>query len=1033
MRVLKQMQAGEDDAAYWPLQVMMDTLATAQNIPLRCISSPHAGSVFHQRNRLGDSVRKHFRSEVEFLRCIAEIARNPMEGVGMIRRDRRVWDDVFSIDPMLEWVTIPSFSSPLLVLLRESKIWSIWETIWCVHHALATRTQARSEPTALYYGGPFGEALHCARLSSFGADFVLFAGPTWQPWPPDFSPSERREACEAMVRNLLGALALPPKDFADGISYDRIMRNVLSREPLTQHELSRRLMNAVRALDAALSTDIPEIPLAAREYEALALHYLELTQHPDMLAQSARELVLPTGVHTRDRPPDAATTILRVSTPSSEMPARTVGEIVRAPKGSAVAPSAAPTAAYLHAYGSLCERTHINLSNYMLEHINLLRLWLQAVYLARPITVGPSEPTSSPKVLDRLSRRLMLLFGADACNIYQYDTIEGRLVRRGSFVRYFEANGSREEAAKLMEAAGSDPLLRERSICYRCIDTGTLAYTANARDDEMLTANGQTPPRHILVIPLKIRDRTWGAIEIQALHPYQLQESLVRWAYEVTRAITPIIYDRLLLQKLSEMNDVVLSELPVERKYELILKDVASLMLASSGALYLQHTSRTGEYACRASFGRTFEPGQNQLLGFASDDPHSISATLLHQTKIGWATDRIGKSQFDEAWLTKPKNRQLQTDGHKYIAIFSLVDSNGNSFGSITVTSKSEEAFGKTWANLVSFLSKHVGVLVESVKKQADRDEERIEYEAHAVKTRTDRVIGAVDQIRAVLAPFFDNDQLALSLQDFLKRKSLSSEDILVADSLRTAFQRLPQPGRPQPRGQLRATGGGGADARAPQPGGLRRQRFHLEKVLDDLADHARALRVAAAFISGGDNMEDPAFALARSWDGTPADLRACLLSALKPLSAAHVVPMSAPPISALPWGVRVHIPPTQLQEIFNNLIDNCYKYNFLPDVAPIANCRIIDNSVILEFQNMAPSLSEEDRAHIGTARFRAQYAKDKNSDGAGLGIAFCRQEAERWGANLAYTTETRNEPGRYVWHKVRLTFPKQRVRFEKN
>jgi hypothetical protein len=259
----------------------MDTLATAHNIPLRCISGKHLANLFHQQSdELGGKIRKHFFLEQNFFEVIDRIARDPVNGYRQIRDQADIWNDIFSIDPLLEWVTIPSFTSPLFVLLRENKYWSIWETIWCTNNALALQKRDGAAIELLHYGGPFGDKLHCAVQGNSTSDFIIFAGPTWCPSPLNFSEEERQTEAEEILQTLLSELVHPSKEYADGISRDRILRNALSREPLAAEELKSRLSGAVRALDRVLATDIPDVALAAHEYEAIALHFLELANHP---------------------------------------------------------------------------------------------------------------------------------------------------------------------------------------------------------------------------------------------------------------------------------------------------------------------------------------------------------------------------------------------------------------------------------------------------------------------------------------------------------------------------------------------------------------------------------------------------------------------------------------------------------------------------------------------------------------------------------------------------------------------------------
>jgi hypothetical protein len=1020
-----------DETNYWPLQVVIDTLAAAHNVPLRCISTRHAPNLFDRPTEFGTEIRKHFRSSEEFVAALAEVAASPAAGLARIKEERKRWDDIFGIDPFLQWIIFPSFSPPLFVLLRENKAWSIWETIWCLNYVIQDTSRDRDITAPLAYGSPFDDKLQVAAVRHTPSDLMIFAGPVWRPWSLEVNERERQEESRAIIRHLLDILP-EPRLFMEGVSHDRILRNVLSRAPVDTQDLRGRTESVVRALGTVLETDCPEFPLTAREYEALALHALILTETDTPGSRSPgtlRKIQLPSGEHTDERPAKTGTLLLRVQQPARGVDGEVQLTTSVVPQETAQA--ADPDTEYEQRYHGVYDRTNVNCSVYFLEQINLLRLWLQSVYLARPIRETVSSkpvpsPPDPPQVLDRLSRRLMLLFAADACHIYQYDTIERQLIRRGTFLRYPEKSGDRQKVADQIREAGKNPGLRRQSIRYRCIDTGAIQFRANPVEDELLADEGEMPPRHVLVIPLKIHDRIWGAIEIQALHPYQLLESSIRWANELTRAITPVIYDRLLLQKLSEMNNILLSDLPAEEKYELILRDLAGLLMASSGALYLQHQRRTSEYECYATFGRPLGGGTT-LPGYASDDPHSVSAGLLRKKDgrdMAWVTGPIGIPPFGEEWLRKDKNALLEVDGHAHIAIFSLLDSQGNPFGSITITSKDREGFGKAWTNLIRFLSKHVGVLVESIKKNVDQQDARREYEAHAVKTRVDRVIGGVQTITEVLKPFYDDDRLAGHLERYLRKTAVSSEDLEVADALRTVFRRpLQRPaGDTNPRTQ--------ADART---------QIWIGKVLDDLEQHAADLRTSAVYISGGDNNEHPAYANPASWDGTWADVRLCVLSALKPLSAQHDPPISIPPVEALASDLKVRMPSTQLQEILNNMIDNAYKYNRVPKTAPILGCRVdySKNTVDIIISNLAPPLSPKEEKNIGRPRFRSEYAKGRNSDGVGLGVAFCSAEARRWGAVFSYPhiaeQSNRETSSGLVWHRARLHFPAGIVHIEES
>jgi signal transduction histidine kinase len=1026
MKLIDRIRAGHD-SDYWPLQVILDTLAATKNVSLRCISTLHARNLFHQESQLGHRIRKQFKSEDSMWQAIAELSADPARGITEIRSRPSLWQEVFAIDPHLDMLLIPSFTSPLFVLLREYKAWSIWETTWYLNNSVRhSKTRSGLVGPPISFGGAFRDRMYAVCLWQPDLDMMIFAGPVWQPWTLDTSERDLQSQSEAVVGEVLDLLEIPPEQ-EPGLSRDRIFRHALARAPLTIDDLTSRATVVARSLQVLLEAELPEIQLAAREYEALALHALLLSETPsERLASQVSsehwEMPLPRGEHTHERQPERAALVLRVGAgPTFQT------QILEKPLQVSGIDATGPRTPYGDDYNTYYDRANINRTAYMLERINLLRLWLQSALVALPISGNASS--ESVQILNGLSRRILLLFGADGCNIYRYETSEQILNVVGSFFRP-EMNADSDRAAELMRTAAHDPALRNRSLAYKCIDSGDTIFEAHARDEDMVATDAQSVPRHVLIIPLLFNGRAWGVIEILALHPYQLLESSIRWAKELTRAIMPILYDRLLLQKLSEMNSVVLSQKSTREKYELILRDLSALLLASSGALYLQNPRRTGDYDCTATFGRRAGQIGERLPGFAADDQTSISAKLL-RTKKQWDTGKIGEPPFGGDWLRKPKNAALRDDGHLYAAIFCLLDSQGRSFGSVTMTSKTHAPFSRAWGNLILFLSRHVGVLIETIKKQSEMQDARREYQAHAVKTRVDRVLGGVSKVEERLNPFFGENNLSEKVGDFLKGveivasvakrlpASISPDALEIMDSLRALFNPIPTP----------SLSGNYPFLFSPAK--------ELSKILGDLKEHAADLRVSAVYMSGGENEEDPEHATPETWRGTWADLRGCVLSAIKPIHLTrNARAIRAPIREELPVGVRVRMPPTQLQEILNNIVDNAYKYNHMPDFAPFLACRIFqDRGVEIEIRNLAPALTRREERNVGRPRIRAGYARHRNKDGVGLGLAYCYEEARRWGASFNYVRDNPSQGSgqhpQLVWHKVQLSFAAKNVKIE--
>jgi hypothetical protein len=76
-----------------------------------------------------------------------------------------------------------------------------------------------------------------------------------------------------------------------------------------------------------------------------------------------------------------------------------------------------------------------------------------------------------------------------------------------------------------------------------------------------------------------------------------------------------------------------------------------------------------------------------------------------------------------------------------------------------------------------------------------------------------------------------------------------------------------------------------------------------------------------------------------------------------------------------------------------------------------------------LEFRNLAPRLTDDEIAQIGTAVFRSAYARSRSGDdGQGKGLISNRRLAERWKMKMVYRAE--QTAGLNVWHVFGLEIP---------
>lgn len=1014
------MRSSGEAAEYWPLQILLDTYAAAQNVPLRCLNVGRLRALHQRDDKFSAVIRKHFPTETAFHTEIAAIAHSTEDGLRRLREHEEAWHEILGEDVFEYWIVLPSHSSPLAVLLRESRHWAWWETIWCIQQGLTVASEPTERLRApLTYRGPLGSHIHLADLYVPAVNIIVFAGPVWLPWPLGTSEGQRiRDAEEALQAFLQSADGTVHRDLNATISMDRLLRHVRHRAPVDLGDLRLRLQQIGDALDHALMTEI-EGELPAVHVEALAISTLfqrcrRVGVHP---ARNARRWSILYPLPGLDRDPDDPRPTLKRwhrsdwqledqhwhltatcltdevgQDDSDTLVLRLENEHAGVPDGQVMQEPA---------LSRFLSDLTTNRNAYLLERLSLMRLWLQSTFLELSTEAKPEEVGTA---LGRLARRLVQMLGADGCSFYRYDAKE-RTLRRFACCFTYETEETLNRTADLMRDAGRDPLVRGQCASYQAIDDPDqeLVFLRSVRAEATLVVDQKHPPRCLLAVPIVVHDRAWGVMEIKALQPYQLSESSVRWAKEIVRLVGPYFYERWLLEKLHDIDKIAAtSQYQPRQKLDLILHRFADLLMASSAALYLRHPRRTSEYDCVASFGRPSEAG------FEANDEHSLSAKMLREGR-DFETGKIGDAPFAGTWLDRPKAQRLQNGEHRYIALITIRDSDDRPFGSITVTSREPYPFSPSWRNHILYFARHIGIHIEAVQARIHKEDETREYMAHAVKNRVDRVLGAVERVDQALGRFFGEAGDAERVVEFLRGveilasrakiplSQVSTDAINVMAALRQLF--------------------------------ARKDSIGFEHMLADLRTHAADLRVSAVYLSGGANVEDPWNADPKMWNGTWARLRACLLSAIKPK---ETIPgrlvMPVPPVQELSSSLQVRMPSVVLIDILSNLVDNALKYNFDAE-PPRVRFLSTDREATLDIRNLAPRPSAEEERMLGERDFRATYARQR-AEGTGRGLSMSYAAARKWGLELDYDRPpAERRSGDLVWHRVRLRFPAASLR----
>ena len=914
---------------------------------------------------------------------------------------------------------VSSFSAPLFELLRSRAWFRAFERGLIKAAFEANPGGLPDQGVRLSYSSRLEGRVVAVLIPTPDPETFVMCGPVWLRNSETLREPFTQGFVEAAAKHIVDIDIRERTDSEAPLSLDRVRRVLQHRAAMAETDLIERVSQVSRTIDCLMAGVAPR-RLTADQIERVALAICFWNRRTDLLGDGPRGCRLLENLDAGTETDGLMFVLDRGENDRSRLHFNIVER-----ESTAVSDDLFLTFPVAEKWSFFCDTYRSNRNVFFLERILLIRLWLQDNFsgIAADDEIGGKQ---SRKLLDELMKRLQRILGADACILYRYapgETPNGPAdpkqpagyLRRLAY-HYVPHTGLQREAgveAKRMEQIGASPERRASSISYRALDDKQTKYDPDAKAEDMYVVAGTVPPQTILATPLISRGCAWGVIEIFGCDRHQFPYSNIRWIEELSRILTPILFDHWLTYRLREISRIAMAETISEEttKYEQVLDHIRKLLMASSARLYLQTTNQTDEFVEKAHAGQSFLPGV--ATSFNLQDKDSVSAQAIERREI-WYTGQVGVAPFDEPSEAKP----LQSQGQKGCAIIPIYNGRGNCFATLMVTSTDNTFLTAMWDSTVAAISKNLNVVLEAIHLQDTRVEARQTYFAHTIKTRTIRVDQGGQRLLSQLEPLLGSAELMSHIHQFA-----NDVEIMASISGRQTGRAL-SPASLEVLRALRATFPAPTSADGHKIGGL-------VGLVGDLRGHLSELRKSAVFIAGGANAEHPREAHPDTWDGTWADLRLCLLASLKPREKSEG-PRSnihVPDKSILDTGVKVRLPSSLLTEVLNNLADNAVKYDFSP---PSSSLRVraepSARRYSVEFRNMAPYISQKEATKLkSNSGYRAEYALRKSHDGSGVGLRFIRDMARAWGFTFEYSfpvAETTEEEDKRGWHSARLVFP---------
>ena len=840
---------------------------------------------------------------------------------------------------------------------------------------------------------------------------IIFAGPVATRTSNAGEPLRNELAVNEVIENL-ERLAEENEvnseiiDSNDYISKTRASRLIRQRSPITLNDLSHRLTKISTAFESIFQSNVSIGQTSADSIEAFTKAVsFSVTRRP--VKKSSYKALSPTAYQTKFH--ELGNYVPCVRTDWS-------GNVFVETVDASVQKVSEWASAEIRLWSLFCDNYRTTRNSYHLERLLVIRLWAQDTFSGT--TIQTEKGTEREPEFAELAERILDLCAADGCVIYRFHPGEtpersqgsrrGYLQTLGQKYAYPELEDQHGIESKHMEAISSDKEIRDRSICYRCVDSGKTQFLSSAGVQDIESA--ARSPKSVLVAPLISRGRIWGAVEVFGVLPGQLHHDSPRWVEEIVRVVTPIFYNQWMLFHFREMSKTVVSTGSSESKYRLALDHVRMLFLASSARLYVQHPTRTSEFYRKAHAGVDFP--EDCVERFSLYNKDSISARCIEEGQA-WESGRIGEYPFDE---NPPGSGcgPLELNGHKAAAVIPVRNRDENCFASIFITSLDDEEFPIDWLSIARTVSLQLSVILEAIHLKDTKVVEDQAYFAHTIKTRSERVQAGGQKLLGQLKPLFGDAEIYDRMPDLIEiaesavrsRQRLSRIELLHQNELWAA---------------LRAAFPRSVDGRSGR-------KLSIPKTMKDLESHLDELQLSAVRITGGPNDENPAETHPTTWGGTPCSIRNAILESTKPKSELPLYrrTLVMPHRSVIDWPAAVYMPEQILVEILNNLLDNAIKYDFSP---PSVALRVLSgdggSTYTIRISNLAPKVSQIEAKSIEAGSVRGQYAIERDRRGGGKGLAYSMEKAAQWGLVLKYTVPTldgEGSGGDLGWHVLDLT-----------
>lgn len=772
---------------YWPLQIIQDEYARALDIPLRIFKISLAEELWTQLYHCEAISKKFLNDKAVFHNYLQPIITKPNSNLNQLFADQELWDDcIQKIAGKYSyfWLTTQSSVYPLIESLQENQLWRLWEFFYYYYHLIVDKSSGTrgylscSEETQMLHV-TFKEF---PKEHKLWQECVLVAGPVWEITDTITGYDFEVDRVARLVKCFLDTVKKAGKKCEQEASY--LIRMGNHRFPMYSKNIDRQLADILSEWHHLFNMEVPT---------GMSIHrcdHVRLTEWSLFVSQKIQQVDPPLPQNRSlsqyleekklqfwyrlDHPTSSRSHpwvntkfgndnyCFSLSHEINEFKREENKRLLLVDKNNSILSDDEVLTAIRESLSTFLRKLFVRRNARIMESLLLLREWLNdhfgmlkkdADAKSSRQKINAESDERQKKIYRRLCAWVLRRLAADVVTLYSYNHGGQCLEVLSSYVSKraitYEDQWNKV-MPEYMRKAGNNQENRKLSICYRAIDERKVQLTRSYENSETPTSDPPnnhllSPPKNsglpskssAIAAPILIYDRVWGALEVLGQSPYQFRWENRKFVEELASIFGTFFYLQHFLDGLQALNQIVVSNEPMSKKYAQITEQLANIFLTCAATFWIP-APLEGQYECVYRYNCFTEDYgvRNTLI----EESNSEIIRRIAEEKGAYYQNEVSNGWFDKTWCERAAIPDIIT----HICVIPIYAEN-KVIASIFLYSKTNSGFNERWIPNITFINEYLALSLQAASAQNAKEKRNQEFVAHemkqAVKLIEDRVV----------------------------------------------------------------------------------------------------------------------------------------------------------------------------------------------------------------------------------------------------------------------------------------------------